>query len=711
MLTRLSLALIASSLSCCSVVAQERLPEFNVPGQESITEPLEAMFQRHHSARTNCSLWDAWLPMSTMWPAIGADPSARDCREFYRRVYLGREIDSSGYVTMNQHRGHAHPGGWPFPLWEQAGGAGWHFTVQHDPYREMMQMQTMDAKAVEFVGADAIEQSDRHGLQLTTRGETTSLTLPVRPFDSIVAPFVVIEWSSDKLANDAAVQLQWRYPDDSQFNAAQSIDVGKDSGLGGQYGAGLKLSVVPVYTHKRWNGRIEQLRFSWENEEPQRITIRNIHTATDSRHPITNALYVRGCCEYFGWKQDIDFLQQNIQRMRKAIQYSLDEFHVREEGAVLVTWPGHDGRAGFTRDAVGHKLMHHGHGVGNNYWDLLPFGHYDCYASIVEFDALQAMAKLEKAVAMHPEWELPTPSISSEQLRDIADNLKQRAGERFWDKDKGRFVACIDADGIAHDYGFTFLNLEAIYYNFATPQQAKQILRWIDGERIVSGDTSTGDDIYHWRFAPRATTKRNTDWYCWVWNNPESIAWGDQVQDGGAVLGFSYHDLMARLKILGPDNAAGRLSEIAKWYAEIEAEGGYRAYYAKPGRGSLQGGGTPGGLGVDHEFFESILVPQVMLYGFLGFQPTMDGFAIDPQLPSSWPSLEVTRIAAVDHVIDVKAARDSVEVCFRKVGEQPLRIQLPSGSWVAIEGKASIDGDVMLINPADAPKLIRIEKQ
>ena len=44
----------------------------------------------------------------------------------------------------------------------------------------------------------------------------------------------------------------------------------------------------------------------------------------------------------------------------------------------------------------------------------------------------------------------------------------------------------------------------------------------------------------------------------------------------------------------------------------------------------MQGGNVAGGLGIDHEFFESVLVPQVMLYGFLGFRPTADGFVIAP---------------------------------------------------------------------------------
>ena len=157
------------------------------------------------------------------------------------------------------------------------------------------------------------------------------------------------------------------------------------------------------------------------------------------------------------------------------------------------------------------------------------------------------------------------------------------------------------------------------------------IHEWLSGARTVDGDTSTGADIYHWRFGPRSTTRRNIDYYFWGWSNPESVPWGYQVQDGGAVLGWSYYDLMARLKTAGPDDAAARLAEITKWFDETQAEGGYRAYYGKdPARGTMQGGNVPGGLGLDKEFFESVLVPQVMLYGFLGFRPTADGFAIDP---------------------------------------------------------------------------------
>ncbi|MFM8496751.1 MAG: glycosyl hydrolase family 65 protein, partial [Planctomycetia bacterium] len=118
------------------------------------------------------------------------------------------------------------------------------------------------------------------------------------------------------------------------------------------------------------------------------------------------------------------------------------------------------------------------------------------------------------------------------------------------------------------------------------------------------------------------------------------------------------HDLMARLKTNGPDDAWKRMREILAWFREVQAEGGYRAYYAKPGRGTLQGGGTAGGLGLDHEFMESVLVPQVMLYGFLGFQPSAEGYRIEPRLPAGWPSLTVTGIRFHDQMLDVTAHAD-----------------------------------------------------
>jgi hypothetical protein len=80
-------------------------------------------------------------------------------------------------------------------------------------------------------------------------------------------------------------------------------------------------------------------------------------------------------------------------------------------------------------------------------------------------------------------------------------------------------------------------------------------------------------------------------------------------------------------------------------------------------------GSTAGGLGLDQEFLESIIVPQVMLEGFLGFEPGVDDFTVKPRLPAAWPALTVRGIHFHDRVLDVTAKADGTVV----VDERPAR--------------------------------------
>jgi hypothetical protein len=91
----------------------------------------------------------------------------------------------------------------------------------------------------------------------------------------------------------------------------------------------------------------------------------------------------------------------------------------------------------------------------------------------------------------------------------------------------------------------------------------------------------------------------------------------------------------------------------------------------------MQGDNVAGGLGLDKEFLESLLVPQIVLNGFLGFSATCDGCRIAPRLPSDWPELTVDRIHLQDLVLKVKATANSIEIW--KTGETglPFFVQLP----------------------------------
>jgi hypothetical protein len=504
----------------------------------------------------------------------------------------------------------------------------------------------------EINGAEVIGIDPAVGLKLKATADVVTFATPPFRCGTIVAPFARVEWAARGLKAESQAGIEWlldgepTWPEDRvvAFPAPQAM----------QY------ANVPLYRHPAHAGLLTRYRLRLDHAAGAEIDLKSIITAIDTRHPITNALFLRGCGDYFAWTRDVEFLRQNIGRMRKALRFALQEFRVREGKHVFVPWVGHDGRSGLVVGPDGKKSARPGLGVGNNYWDLLPFGGHDAVATMYLYDAIRAFSTLECSIAKHPEWGIPAEAapLDSQALTRLADEVRADFQKRFWNAETERFNGWIDVTGRAYDYGFTFVNLEAIYYGLASPEQASSILNWLDGKRKMAADTSRGADIYHWRFAPRATTRRNVETYVWPWFNPEKIPWGDQVQDGGAVLGFSHHDLMARLMANGPDDAWRRLRGILAWFREVQAEGGYRAYYAKPGRGTLQGGGTAGGLGLDREFLESVLVPQVMLYGFLGFTPGPDGYTLNPRLPKEWASLTVTGIHFHGKVLDITAHPD-----------------------------------------------------
>ena len=75
------------------------LPQFIVPGHEAyIKAPNDLHALHHEAAFSDCTLWEAWLPMATL-----STPEKK--RAQYRASLLNRRIDAEGYVSMRQHRG------------------------------------------------------------------------------------------------------------------------------------------------------------------------------------------------------------------------------------------------------------------------------------------------------------------------------------------------------------------------------------------------------------------------------------------------------------------------------------------------------------------------------------------------------------------------------------------------------------------------------
>jgi len=665
----------------------EQFPQFIVHGQEKPMALLRDIFYLHYgTANVGAALWYGWMPDSSVWIGMANESKNNKMANDWEKILSEHFIDPEGYVASEMGQNFAHSLGWPFPHWTQGDGAGWHFTLSNQPGMDIFGLFVeKDTNGWALDGVQSKGMDKEFGWQLEVSKDGATLATPVISVKSYVAPFLRITWDAKGYNRRANPYVEWTTIEKPEFSPERRIYFTMGDTAEHNYhneGESMLNVMIPLYEQPGWDGTFTRFRINFGANAGAKISLRSIITAMDTRHNVNNFTFVKGCSDYLSWTRNLSFLRKNIQRMRLSLRWALDEFEVEKYKCVHTPWIGHDGRSGFEVLPNGTKKQFKGRGIGNAYFDLLPFGGKDALTTIYCYDAIKRMASLERQIAEHPEWNIPADPMRFDagELKELASQIKA-AGKQFWNAKTGRFFSAIDVDGKKYDYGLTFVSFEAIHYGFATDSQAKAIMDWVTGARIVEGDTSQGKDIYHWRFAPRCTTKRNVEYYGFVWTGPQDIPFGGQVQDGGAVLGFSYHDLMSRIAVYGPDNAWQRLSEILKWYEEVEAGGGYRKYYANIPGASLQGGGTAGGLGLDCEFVENILLPQVMLHGFMGLEPRADGLKIHPNLPSDWPSLTVTKIDFHSMICDITVKKNSIKISTAKGIANTFSLHVPKGKW------------------------------
>lgn len=446
------------------------------------------------------------------------------------------------------------------------------------------------------------------------------------------------------------------------------------------------------------------------------VTLNYVRATYDVRMTTTNTALINGVHRFAMWSGDRTWLATMLPRCRRAVTYLNEHLQGRKHGLLCLDWlAGHDGLGG---DLPGHGLI-------GSYWDLLPAGRFDLESSTGYTTALNAMAELEDAArrlgiacptepVIGPDNKTPiTYRETPASLRALARRVKREIEKRFWMPETGRFCRNIDAEGTRHDFGFLHFNVLALAGGIGTPSQRESILRWIDGRRIVAGDTSTGADILRWRFAPRTSTRRNESYYFWPWNwekardpGGANFVWGDQMQDGGAVGFTSLFDLMARCRTGDQaeiDRAFGRTRQVQAWFADVCAAGGdgkefYRAYYnGRPERGRQQGGGPPGGLGLDREFLsDASLGTAVIPLAFLGLEARQEGILdIAPSLPTQLDRLGVENVLYRGNHLRIEAGRHRVSLSGSRIADATglkLRITFraaPSGAVALVDGKPS----------------------
>ncbi|MCF7817080.1 MAG: hypothetical protein K9M54_04295 [Kiritimatiellales bacterium] len=387
-----------------------------------------------------------------------------------------------------------------------------------------------------------------------------------------------------------------------------------------------------------------------------------------SKHYVTPAIFVAGTADWYLMHRDGSFLETKdrktgvslLEKMRKAMRYQLDDMDGKT-GVLTIHDPEHDGTV---------------NGMSGNYWDGWRFGYQSAYANMLFYQSLDWMAQLETALGN---------SDKAAEYAAVRPLVKQRFNEVFWNEKTGRFVGCIGKDGTLQDYGFTFVNLEAIASGIATPEHAEKTLQWLDGERIVKGDTSTGADIYYWKISPRANTLAAeavtpSFWDGWTMKvGPGTIGeYGKQIQNGGHIFYVSYYDLMSRLKTRGIADAMKRMGVILD---EFHKDNLRRKTSNKFGSTHVEG--------ILREFPESGLVPLFFVNGILGIEPGSDGLHIEPALPDGWKFAAVNEYWFAGKKYRIRIERERTEPVV-----DGAQIRLPAeGRWVL-----SPDGEIRHAN-------------
>ncbi len=431
---------------------------------------------------------------------------------------------------------------------------------------------------------------------------------------------------------------------------------------------------LPLHMHPKWSGHtITRLRLDpIESTAPRTATWRLnfLRLDYDTRMSINNPIFVRTIARKLFWDGDTAFFAGQLTRARQATQFMLTHMHGAELGFLDHGWfPGHDG-LGWMAPGV----PRHGHGLENNWFDIVTTGPRDLLAGVRYVMALEAMAEAERYVEAHPEIDLPRPTITgpdgstsvpcvetSATLAARAAAAKAAVHAEYWNPATGRYANWRRADGTLVDYGFVQGNVEALAAEIPPPDAAASILDWLDGRRIVAGDTSTGADIYANGFAARANTVKNDLDWIWGWTG-WTVPFADQVEDGGSSLHTTSFDVRGRLAygdVAGAWTVWTRMLDHHRTVREFGGKGAnfYRDYYAAhPELGSLQGCGVPGGIGLDCEFVENMLTPAAWLNGWLGVQTTEAGvLRIAPVRPPQLAFLGARSVIWRGHRLDLRA--------------------------------------------------------
>ena len=730
--------------------------------------------------------WQEWMSLA-YYPFNSRDGFETDRIEGLRRLLSGVPVDRYGYVWQESdlvrdanstlHTGE-HRMGWPFPTSYHSDG---------------------QSRSWDFNGNDQTNWSSNIGATVSkgllsgdveSGMESIEFVSPVPKnltyeICSYYAPLLEIDLrmytgDSNKIED---IYVWYTTADSPEWSEDKKVSVKEKAFIDYDFTPVYEhLLFLPMYAEEAWKSDkacktyIREIKVQIKAKDGEKLTgkygLSYVRPAYDTRHVNNNSLLISSLRTDFDYTNDIEYLKENITRARKAINFYMQMYdenrHLNDQSYLV----GHDS------DKTSDK--HHARtamSLGNGYWDISFMPRFDFQSNMYFYDALVDLAYLEKVLEEKgitidkslatvmtadrsfnhgtSEYTYDSASLSAiaqDVLTELRKTVNKEDKTGFWSEETGRFVAgYADTEDKWYDYGYTMWNMEAIYYGVATDEQAKSIMDWIGGKRIVEQDKygSQGEDIYYFEFAPRTNTytvedQYNVDMFTGFYSSQTHMKYGEvQVQNGGAIMYTSFYDLMSRVKVNGANDAFSRLKKIGDWYQGVYdyyvisdnynthpdrfywdyyCKGQWKnpknkTYYPQNGIKGTQERNDGGGIvGIDGEFLESLLMIAAVPYGFFGIQ-SIGGttLQIQPSLPSDLDFWGMENLSFGGVKYDLTMFKNSVKLSAVRGDAAGLSVQVilnapKAGERVYVNGRESsrytVKGDKVYITlPLEAANI------
>lgn len=629
-----------------------------------------------------------------------------------RYGYVWDGLDGTKMPLDSAGNNAVHSMGWPFPRPTEAEGwvTYWDFNGDKGSYEGEPWSSNFGAEIDKGIFIGTIEEGKKsvEFVSPQLRGVNTIMTYH--------GPYLELDLRmyTDDSQNIEDVYVWFKNDADEKWSKEKCVSVNEIAAI--TYGFEPMyehILYLPMYAEEHWNSndnlQIAQIKVEIRAKEGKTISgkfgLNYVRPVYDTRHTNINSDYINSIKYYYCYTGDTEYLKEAIVNARKAINFYMqaydEERHLNNQSYQI----GHDGsKEGLS---AAEKIAS---SLGNGYWDVLYMPKYDFQSNMYFYRALKDLAYLERALTsagLEVDKSLSgvvtadrycnrgesdytytaddLDKIAEEVLAAIRTSTNDETKTGFWDEESGRFVAGYDETGTKLDYGYLMWNLEAVHYGIASEEQAKSIMDWISGKRIVKMDEesggSVGEDIYYYEFAPRTTTTNKDGLFSGIYESyiGGSVPFGvKQVQYGGSILYTTYYDLMNRVEYYGEEDAFARLKDIQTWYEKVydyyknENEDPqpfdfYWDYYRQklgitPQSGVHDGGGS-GVLGLDGEFLESLLALAAVPHGFFGID-SEDGkcLTVAPSLPEELDYWKIENVAFNRVKYDVSVYENAVRI-------------------------------------------------